>query len=499
MKTFVQQFIRSTSAVALSALTLPALAASTAIDVLVVYTDGVAALYGGDPTTRINQIFQVTNQIYADSGVDLEVRVAKTMKVSYTDDNSAETALNNITFNQHAAFSGVAAAREQYKADMVIFYRPYKSSHGSCGVAWVGGSNGAMSAGHKAYMFSHVAINSCGDYVTAHELGHNMGLKHSRKQDGVGGVLHYALGHGVANSFTTIMAYQSTFNVDYWTGKVYKFSNPDIICKNNLPCGVTRTNTTSGADARHALSITGPQIASYYAGAPASSAASSSTSSAASVASSKSSSSVAVSSSKSSSSASSIGVTDAATLKARVDAARTAHTVAVAAVNANKLAITAKATTEKSAKTALTAATGTLTTATKNYEKLVATYNSLIAKVNPMVAQLNTALVAYNSATTSSAKSSKLTAYNNLVTKYNALVAQISAAVTAANAAQQKIAPATAAVSAATNTYNAAVAATTAEKAKTSGLTAAVTSALATLKSLETQYKAALKACKCTV
>lgn len=492
MKTFVQQFIRSTSAIVLSALALPALAASTAIDVLVVYTDGVAALYGGDPTTRINQIFQVTNQIYADSGIDIEVRVAKTMKVSYTDDNAAETALNNITFNQHAAFSGVAAARDQYKADMVIFYRPYKASHGSCGVAWVGGNNGAMSAGYKAYMFSHVAINSCGDYVTAHELGHNMGLKHSRKQDGVGGVLHYALGHGVANSFTTIMAYQSEFNVDYWTGKMYKFSNPDIICKNNLPCGVDRTNTTSGADARHALSITGPQIASYYAGAPASSTASS-------VASSKSNSSVALSSSKSSSSVSSVSNADAAALKVQVESARTTHSAAVVAVSANKAAISEKTAVEKAAKTALTTATKTLTTATKNYEKTVTTYNGLLAKVDPLVTQLNTALAAYNAATTASAKASKLTAYNNLVTKYNALVAQISVAVTAANTAQQQIAPATAEVSAATNAYDRAVVATTAEKAKTAGLTAAVTSALAALKTLETQYKAALKACKCTV
>lgn len=499
MKTILQyswqQPRRFLSAIVLWALSFPVFSAATVIDVLVVYTDGVAALYGGDPSTRINQIFQVTNQIYADSGVDLEVRVAGTLRVNYTDDNAAETALNAITFNQHSAFSGVAAAREQAKADMVILYRPYRDVHGSCGVAWLGGANGSIGLGYKDYMFSHVAINACGDYVTAHELGHNMGLKHSRKQDGVGGVVHYALGHGVVNSFTTIMAYQTDFNVDYWTGKVYKFSNPDIICKNNLPCGVDRNNTTSGADARHALHITAPQIANYYVGAAASSSVASSLVSRSSSSSSR----AAATSSKSSTSSAAGNASAAAELKEKVSAARAAHSSAVAALAANKLAISAATTAERNAKTALTTATRNLTTATKNYDKAVKAYDSLVAKLNPLSAQLNTALAAYYSATTASAKNSRLTAYNNLVTRYNTLVEQITGAVSAANVAQQQIAPATASVTAATASYNKAVAVTAAEKAKTTALSTAVTAALTALKALEVQYKAALKACKCTV
>jgi hypothetical protein len=81
------------------------------------------------------------------------------------------------------------------------------------------------------------------------------------------------------------MAYQSEFNVDYWTGKLYKFSNPELTCK-GVPCGVSRTNTTSGADAHYALNITGPQIEKFYT-APASSSSSLSSKASSSLASSK--------------------------------------------------------------------------------------------------------------------------------------------------------------------------------------------------------------------
>lgn len=241
------------------------LAKSSTIDVLVIYTQGVADKYAGSPTTRFNHLIEVANQVYVDSDVGLTLRLVGAEKVSYPDSGSANTALDAITYGR-SAFANVSALRERYGADMVLFYRTYQSSHGSCGLAWVNaGSNGDLTdSNSKKYMYAHVGIDTCPDHTTVHELGHNMGLNHSRLQDKTGGVYPYALGYGVAGKFTDVMAYTSSFKVDYWTGTVYKLSNPLITCR-GLPCGVDRSKA-NGADAAFAINLTGPQIANYYGG-----------------------------------------------------------------------------------------------------------------------------------------------------------------------------------------------------------------------------------------
>ena len=90
-------------------------------------------------------------------------------------------------------------------------------------------------------------------------MGHNLGVAHSRLDTQLHGAFEFSYGHGVQDSFATIMASEYNFGA---AGKISYFSNPDLEC-NGHPCGVPHLSEES-ADAVRTINILGPQVTGFF-------------------------------------------------------------------------------------------------------------------------------------------------------------------------------------------------------------------------------------------
>jgi hypothetical protein len=224
--------IISTAAIATALCAASTVSAET-IDIGILYTDQSAAATS-NINTKINQLIAFSNQVYSQNGVDITLRLVGTQNLGDYAVTPSEDWLNAVTNSSY-----VDGLRNDWKADMVAVLGTGQSAGNgliSCGLAWVGqGTNGNLYSSMSSRMYSITAID-CGATTFVHELGHNQGLAHSRKQgDTAGGVYVDGMGHGVQNEFASIMAYPFVFGsatqYDY-------FSNPNWSV-NGIPFGVT--------------------------------------------------------------------------------------------------------------------------------------------------------------------------------------------------------------------------------------------------------------------
>lgn len=265
-------------------------AAATTIDLVIGYTGGFASAHGGTSgaTTRLNYLVDVANAAYGNSKVDAQVRLVKAMKVTYTDTNSNDTALEQLSgyksgsgpVTPNAAFNALRAAREQYGADLVSLVRDFRDpEQDGCGLAWLlGGGLQGIGAGEGWDELGYSVIGDgtdvgsdgksyyCQDETLAHELGHNMGAAHDKEtakgDDGVldnpddYGAYSYSFGYKTgagSGNFYTVMAYGDTGQAIYRV-----FSNPGITFCGGHPCGVANQ-----ADNARALRQTVPAVAQF--------------------------------------------------------------------------------------------------------------------------------------------------------------------------------------------------------------------------------------------
>ena len=270
------------------------------VDVAVLYTSGALEAAGGRDLieAEIDLAAAQANGAYADSDVDMRIEVVfageldaflpgQMLSGYWTASRMLERLPKGNWVDADAGGSeggfdrvvetGIGAMRDTVAADLVHIV-----GHDNCLFCVDGQANCRRCAGLATIMgdWGYTEYRALPSLVFAHELGHNMGLRHDRYVDAANWPSPYA--HGYINQATfapdapisgrwrTIMAYDTQCRVHgrFQCPRVPLFSNP-LLSLGNDPLGLSGDDQTDAirgpADASRALNETRATIANFRA------------------------------------------------------------------------------------------------------------------------------------------------------------------------------------------------------------------------------------------
>jgi hypothetical protein len=247
-----------------------AMGSTAYVDVAALYTPAAAARVS-DIVSKIAQYIAVANQANSNDGLSWRFRLVRVQQYSYTEQRD----FGSDDLNKFRAAPAVQSLRATYGADLVALVgtgysttnqRDITPTGGICGYGY---QNDGWGANERTFGYSlWEADPACAPTVAAHELGHNLTLRHDWPNDanhGAGSPYSPAYNHGyvsIPGDFNTVMGYstsacpgRSCTPIPYW-------SNPNQ-SYGGFARGMAESTPTPAYDAK-ALAASGPQIAQWF-------------------------------------------------------------------------------------------------------------------------------------------------------------------------------------------------------------------------------------------
>jgi hypothetical protein len=252
------------------------------IDVAIVYTPAARVLNTSVASMNANIDAQLTytNLIYTNSNVVQQLRLVYRGEIPYTE-TDMDTDLSRLAHTSDGFMDEAPLLRDLYAADFVSLWGDYQSS-GFCGLGFLMTTEASTFAANAYNVLSSPDCTGAGSATFAHELGHNMGLRHDNFEDTTaitrvtpeaGGALTditYAHGYiDLVNRFRTVMSYNNqcaaqvpSFNCT----RIAYFSNPSVSFNNNASYAsavLAPTGDAATAHERQALNDTRDTTANF--------------------------------------------------------------------------------------------------------------------------------------------------------------------------------------------------------------------------------------------